>query len=146
THLAVLISQLQPYTPSLNHDGSTERFTVSVFLVPLDGSRPELVRLVGDLPAGSYSLARVIGADAETLWVDVNGLYGVDLDSRTVVTEADVARANPALDPSTFADTRGMDIVDDRLQIVSADRSAAWSLEPGSLRAAPVAARNVTRL
>jgi len=50
THLAVLIRQLQPYTPSLHHDPSTERFTVSVFLVPLDGSPPALVRLVGDLP------------------------------------------------------------------------------------------------
>ena len=34
THLATLISQLQPYTPSLHHDPSTERFTLSVFLVP----------------------------------------------------------------------------------------------------------------
>ena len=35
THLATLISQLQPYTPSLHHDPSTKRFTLSVLLSAL---------------------------------------------------------------------------------------------------------------
>jgi hypothetical protein len=102
-HLATLISQLQPYTPSLQRDPSKDRFTLSVFLVPLDGSEPKLVRLVRDLPAGSYSLARVIGSDGNTLWIDVNGLYGVDLGTYSLVPADDVARANPPSVPRQYS-------------------------------------------
>lgn len=145
THVATLISQLQPYTPSLNHDGSTERFSLGVFLVPLDGSAPQFVRLVRDLPPGGYSLARVIGSDGRTMWIAINGLYGVDLRSYAPVAEADVIKANPGLDPDRLGDTRGMDIVDGRLQIVADDRSAAWRLEPATLKAEPVTPRHVYR-
>lgn len=145
THLATLISQLQPYTPSLRHDSSTERFTLSVFLVPLDRSAPKLVRLARDLPAGSYSLARVIGSDGKTMWVDANGLYGVDLRTYSAVTADAVIEGNPELDRSWVNDTRGMDIVDGRLQMLARDRSEAYALDPDTLRATIVTPRVVNR-
>ena len=145
THVATLISQLQPYTPSLRRDSSAERFTLSVFLVPLDGSAPKLVPLVRDLPAGDYSLARVIGSDGSTMWIDANGLYGVDLRKYSLVTVDDVARANPGLDRAWMDDTRGMDIVDGRLQMLAHDRSAAYSLNPDTLQATAVAPQAVAR-
>jgi hypothetical protein len=137
THLATLISQLQPYTPSLHRDGSTDRFTLSLFIVPLDSSPPQTVRLVRDLPPGSYALARVIGSDGGTMWIDINGLYGVDLRTHAIVTEADVVKANPELDPNMLSHTRGMDIVNGRLQMMTHDRSGAWTLEPATLKAVP---------
>jgi hypothetical protein len=145
THLATLISQLQPYTPSLRHDASSERFTLSVFLVPLEGAEPKLVRLVRDLPAGSFSLARVIGSDGHTLWIAANDLCGVDLRTYSLVTVDQVAKANPRIDRAWFDDTRGMDIVDGRLQVLAHDRSAAYALDPDTLHAMPVTPQAVAR-
>ena len=73
--------------------------------MPLDGSAPKLVRLVRDLPAGGYSLARVIGSDGNTMWIDANGLYGVNLRTYSLVTADDVARANPGLDRTWVSDS-----------------------------------------
>jgi hypothetical protein len=145
THLATLIQRLQPYTPSLHRDPSKDRNTVSVFLVPLDGSAPKLVRLVGDLPPGSYSLARPIGSDGRTMWLSVNGLFGVELRSYALLTADDVRRANPQLDATWTADTRGMDIVDGRLRLLANDRSAAWAIDPATFKAVPVPPRPVNR-
>jgi hypothetical protein len=138
THLATLISTLQPYTPSLHRDGAKDRFTLSVFLVPLDGSTPRLVPLVRDQPAGGYNLARVIGGDGTTMWVDANGLYGVNLRTYAPITAGDASRASPGLDRTWFEDTRGMDIVGGRLQMLARDRSAAYALDPATLQAIAV--------
>lgn len=145
THLATLISQLQPYTPSLHHDASKERFTLGVLLVPLEGSETKLVRLVRDLPAGSYSLARVIGSDGRTMWIAANDLYGVNLKTYSLITADDIANANPALDRAWVSDTRGMDIVDGRLQMLAHDRSAAYALDPSTLKAVAVVPQPVVR-
>jgi len=139
-HVATLISTLQPYTPSLKGNPEDERDTVSVFIVPLDGAEPLLVPILGDLEHGGYSLAHVIGSDGRTLWVAVNGLRGVDLASRALVTAADVRAANPALPPGLLDDTRGMDLVEGRLRIRTPDRSAAWTLDPVTRVAAPATA------
>ncbi|MEO8591568.1 MAG: hypothetical protein ABI432_19460, partial [Flavobacteriales bacterium] len=40
THIAILIESLVPYMPSLHRDASKDRYRISVFLVPLDGSEP----------------------------------------------------------------------------------------------------------
>ncbi len=145
THLASLIDTRQPYTPSLHHDSSTERFTLSLFLVPLDGSPPRLVALKTDLRSGDYPLARVIGTDGHTMWADVNQLVGVNLRSYTRVTEDDVRRANPELDARWIEDTRGMDVVDGRLHMLSDDHRDARAIDPGTLRASAVPPKNIAR-
>ncbi|MFN7978584.1 MAG: hypothetical protein U0P30_10630 [Vicinamibacterales bacterium] len=144
-HLASLIDTRQPYTPSLNHNSSTPRFTLGRVLVPLDGSAPQLVELKSDLRAGGYSLARVIGTDGRTMWVDADGLVGVDLGTYRRVTADDVKAANPGLDARWIDDTRRMDIVDGRLHMLSDDHSDARALDPGSLRAARVPPMNLPR-
>jgi hypothetical protein len=143
THLATLIQQLQPYAASLHHDPSTERYMLSVFLVPLDGAAPKLVRIAEDQRPGSNSLAKVIGSDGRTLWLSAAGLHGVDLRSHALVTAADVRKANPQLAPIWTEDVSGIDIVDGRLRMLARDRSAAYSLDPATLRAEPVAPRPV---
>jgi hypothetical protein len=143
THLATLIQQLQPYAASLHHDPSTERYTLSVFLVPLDGAAPKLVRIAEDQRPGSNSLAKVIGSDGRMLWLSAAGLHGVDLRSHALVTAADVRKANPQLAPIWTEDVSGIDIVDGRLRMLARDRSAAYAIDPGTLRAEPVAPRPV---
>lgn len=79
THIATLIQTLEAYTPRLHRDGSKDRFTVSIFIVPLDGSEAKLIPLVEEQTFSSYQLAKVLGSDGSTLWFDVNGIGGVDL-------------------------------------------------------------------
>lgn len=145
THLASLIDTRQPYTPSLNHNSSTERFTVSLFLVPLDGSPTHLVPLQSDLRVDGYPLARIIGSDGRTIWADVAGLVGVDLRSYARVADDDVKAANPGLDPRWIDDTQRMDVVDGRLQMLSDDHRDARALDPDTRRAAPVRPKNLPR-
>lgn len=83
-HVATLIQTQEPYTPSLHRDGSKDTYTVSLFVVPLDGSDPWSVRLSEGLPSGSFSLAKVLGGDGERIWFDVNGTGHVDLSDRSV--------------------------------------------------------------
>lgn len=102
-HLATLLSRLQPYTPGLHRDPSRDRYTLSVLLVPLDGSAPRLVPVARDLPAGSFRLARVIGSDGRRLWVQVDGFVGVD-PATGALTRADslpagLDRGRPLSDP-----------------------------------------------
>src|SRR5690606_31359347 len=110
-----------------------------------EGSKTRLVRRVPDLPAGSYSLARVIGSDGRTMWIAANDLYGVNLQTYSLITADDIAKANPALDRAWVHDTRGMDIVEGRLQIVAHDRSAAYALDPSTLKAVAVVPQPVVR-
>ena len=145
THLASLIDTRQPYTPSLNHNSSTERFTVSLFLVPLDGTAVRLFQLKSDLRVDGYPLARIIGSDGRTLWLDVAGLAGVNLQTYARVTDDDVKAANPGLDARWIDDTRRIDVVDGRLQMLSDDHREARALDPASLRASPVPPKNVAR-
>lgn len=143
THLATLIQQPQPYAASLHHDPSKERFTLSVLLVPLDGAAPQLIRVAEDQRAGSYGLAKVIGSDGRTLWLSAAGLHGVDLRSHALVTAADVRKGNPQLPAIWTEDVSGIDLVDGRLRMMARDRSAAYALDPATLRAEPVPPRPV---
>ena len=90
THIATLIQTLEAYTPSLRRDGSKDRFTVSIFLVPLDGSAPKLIPIVNERTSSSYQLAKVLGSDGSTLWFDVNGIGGVDLKTYELLKPSEV--------------------------------------------------------
>ncbi len=89
-HIATLIQSLEAYTPSLHRDGSKDRFTVSIFIVPLDGGEPKLIPIVHERSFSTFQLAKVLGSDGRTLWFDVNGVGGVDLDSYEFVPEGQV--------------------------------------------------------
>lgn len=84
-HIATLIQSLEAYTPSLHRDGSKDRFTVSIFIVPLDGGGPKLIPIVHERSFSSFQLAKVLGSDGRTLWFDVNGVGGVDLKTYELV-------------------------------------------------------------
>ncbi|MEO8068286.1 MAG: hypothetical protein ABI599_11390 [Flavobacteriales bacterium] len=137
THIATLIESLVPYTPSLHRDASKDRYRVSVFLVPLDGSDPRLTPVTGELEGNSFSLAKILGSDGKTLWFDVVGIGGVDLKTFDVVGADDFRSVNPTLDPVWWEDGRGMEIRG-RLRSTARDQQSAMEFEPGTLKAVPV--------
>ena len=141
THIATLIEALEPYTPSLHRDHSKDRHRLSVFMVPLDGSAPKCIPLIGDLTPGAYSLGKILGSDGRTLWLDAAGIHGVDLRTYEVVRSSDLHELNPALDAMWFEDARGMEIIDGRLRMLAPDRSTAYSLDPLTRKAIAVESR-----
>ena len=49
--------------------------------MPLDGSDPRLIPLRSGLAPDGFGLAKVLGSDGRTLWFNVAGIGGVDLDA-----------------------------------------------------------------
>jgi hypothetical protein len=84
THIATLIQTLEAYTPSLHRDPGKDRYTLSVYVVPLAGGEAELVELASGLRTSEFALAKILGSDSQRLWVDVVGLKTVDLESHKV--------------------------------------------------------------
>lgn len=140
SHIATLIQTLEPYTPSLHRDHSKDRQRLSLLLVPLDGTAPRIVPIAADLVPGSYSLAKVLGSDGRTLWLDAVGLHGVDVKTYCRVDASDLRTANPSLQPQWWEDTRGMEVTD-RLRITAHDRSQALEIDPATRRATAIAPR-----
>lgn len=56
-HVATLIQTLEPYVPSLDRNHGNDRYSVSLFLVPLDGSDPRLILLRSGLANARQSVA-----------------------------------------------------------------------------------------
>lgn len=79
-----------------------------------------------------------MGSDGHTLWLDCTGLFGVRLSDYELITAQDLQRANPAIDPRWWADTRGMAVIDGKLHIMNDDRSAALDVEPTTWKATTV--------
>lgn len=141
THIASLIQTLEPYTPSLHHDPSTDRYRVSLLLIPLDGDGDHVVPVTEGLIANNMQLSRVLGSDGATLWLEVNGLYGVRLQDRKLITAKDIHEANPALDEMLLQDTRGMNVSEGRLHLMASDRSRAFDIDPATWKAMPAEPR-----
>lgn len=145
THIATLIQRLEPYVPSLHHDPSTDRYSVSLLLMPVKGGNGQVVPITGGLIANNFQLSRIMGSDGRTLWLEVNGLYGVTLDDHKIINDTELKHANPALDPMLFDDPRGMEVNDGRLHLMSSDRSRAFDIDPSTLKAIPAAPRPSAR-
>lgn len=97
-HLATLIQNGEPYVPTLDRNHGDDRYGVSLFLVPLDGSPTRLIPLRSGLEPGAAGTAKVLGSDGRTLWYSVAGVGGVKLDDYSLLPETAVA----AIDPRTL--------------------------------------------
>lgn len=95
-HIATLIQTLEAYTPSPNRDHSKDTYAVSLFIVPLDGSKPQLVPISSGHGGNTLGLARVLGGDGFTIWYNVNGVGGVDLKDFEPLTGAALKDAPPS--------------------------------------------------
>ncbi|MBL8696460.1 MAG: hypothetical protein JNJ88_20350 [Planctomycetes bacterium] len=104
-HVATLISKLEPYFPSLHRDGSKDTYELLLQLTPLDGAEPEVVSLASGLPGGAAAHARILGVSGGILWAEATGIYGVDLQSRSALTQSDVQSATKVPNPSRADET-----------------------------------------
>lgn len=94
-HVASLIRNLDPYVPSPNRDRGKDTYSISLFLVPLDGSGTRLIPLRSGLSPGAFGLARILGSDGRTLRFDVAGIGGLDLDTHGLRPQLEVSRVDP---------------------------------------------------
>jgi hypothetical protein len=104
THVATLIQNLEPYVPTLDHNHGNDRYCISLFLVPLDGSAPQLILLRENLEASVTGTARIFGVDGRTLWFNVAGIGGVDLADYSLLPEAEAAKVDPRSLPRPWGD------------------------------------------
>jgi hypothetical protein len=137
--IASLIQTADAHLPNWTGRGGGETVSVKLLLIPADGGAPALVPVASGLSPTAVSLARIIGSDGRTLWLDVAGLYGVRLADKTLTGPKELAAANPNLETSWWDDPRDIDIVDGRLHAMRRDRSAAIDVDPATWAAAPVA-------
>lgn len=89
-HIATFIQTLIPYTPSLNRNHGEDRYRLSLFVVPLDGSTPRMVDIQPDPAPSAFHLAKILGSDGRILWFDVGELGGVDLTTYKLVRPGEV--------------------------------------------------------
>lgn len=139
THIASFIQYTDPHLPRVTGRGGDETTSISILLIPLDGSEPKLVPVVSVLDGNGYTLSRIMGSDGHTLWFDCTGLFGVRLRDHELIGPKELHAANPSIDPKWWEDPRGADIIDGRLHIMNDDRSAALDVDPGTWKAASVA-------
>lgn len=136
--IASLIRTTDPHPVEISGRGASTTASVSILLIPLDGSSAQVVPVASGLNGNSLGLSRIMGSDLHTLWFDAAGLCGVRLSDYELITPEDLRKANPTLDPSWWEDPRGMRIADGRLYVMRIDRSAAIAVDPATLRAADV--------
>ncbi|MBL7964669.1 MAG: hypothetical protein JNM31_12600 [Flavobacteriales bacterium] len=89
-HIVLLVQHLEAYIPSLHRDHSKDTYSVSLFIVPLDGGAPQLVKVREGLSAGSFSLAKVLGSDGRALWYDIGGAGAIDLKTFKPLPQAEL--------------------------------------------------------
>ncbi|MES2625407.1 MAG: hypothetical protein V4628_09020 [Pseudomonadota bacterium] len=99
THIATLIQTLEPYVPSLNRNAGDDRYSLSLFLYPLDGDAPgRMINIATGLGANDFNLVRLVGSDNETVWFNCNGVGGVNLETGKILSEAELRDASPSFE------------------------------------------------
>lgn len=87
-HVATWIQTLEPYIPSLHRDHSKDRYALAVCVVPLDGGAARLVPVHRNLTPNQFALARILGSDGSSLWVEAHEVSAIDLQTWRVRTPA----------------------------------------------------------
>jgi hypothetical protein len=88
--IATLLQATDPQVPEITGRGGNTTASISLLLIPLDGSDPKKILIAEELTSNQYALAKLLGSDGSTLWFDVNGLGGVDLRHMNVLEPADI--------------------------------------------------------
>lgn len=99
--VAVLMQSLVPYTPSLNRNHGNDTFTVSMLLVPLDGSPVRMIPIEGTIAPSATGLARVLGVKGDRLWFRAGEIGAIDLTTFAQVKDVNVSRS-PVGSPMPF--------------------------------------------
>lgn len=94
-HVATLIQILEPYIPSPNRNHGNDTYSISIFIAPVDGSRPRLVPISSGHSANALGLVQVLGGDGHNMWFNVNEVGAVDLKSYKLLTGSALRDAPP---------------------------------------------------
>ncbi len=162
-HIATLISTLEPYMVSLHRDPANDRYRVSLFLHPIDGSSSgRLIPIASGMRVADLRFgARMLGNDGSNLWFFVNGVGALNYATEKIITAADLRRMNPSLthlpgvdnsnDPLLSPEVRKFKAppadlwADDsrrysfgqRLQVTAPDFRRTFEVDPATLKASP---------
>jgi hypothetical protein len=102
THIATLIQSTDPHLPEISGRGGNTTTSISILLIPLDGSAPKKIGIAEGLAPNQFALAKILGSDGHVLWFDVNGLGGVDLERLELLKPADVRHPHVPAPASPF--------------------------------------------
>ncbi len=108
-HIASLLQATDPHLPEISGRGGNTTTSVSILLIPLDGSAPKKIPIAEGLTSNQFALAKILGTDGRVLWFDVNGIGCVDLERMKLLAPAEVrapyvpTSARPfAISPDTY--------------------------------------------
>ncbi|MEK7781914.1 MAG: hypothetical protein AAB370_10490 [Verrucomicrobiota bacterium] len=133
--IATLISTLEAYVPSLHRNPNKDRYSVSLFLWPVNGGSPgRLIPLAKNLQAQETHWAELLGGDGRTVWFKLKGIGGVELATGKRIGPAELRAANPTLAES-WDDPRRISFTQ-RLQLTLPDRTVV-EIDPQTLKASP---------
>ncbi len=90
THIASLIQATDPHLPEITGRGAKTTTTVSLLLIPTDGSAPHQLLIGEGLRSEQIRMARILGSDGRVLWFDVNGLGGADLERHVLLDPSEM--------------------------------------------------------
>ncbi|MBK8227809.1 MAG: hypothetical protein IPK70_11625 [Flavobacteriales bacterium] len=89
-HIGSLIQATDPHLPEISGRGGNTTTSISILLIPLDGSEPKKIVIAEGLTPNQYALAKILGSDGQVLWFDVNGIGGVGLKRMQLLKPAEV--------------------------------------------------------
>ncbi len=132
--VATLIQTREAYVPSPNRNPDNDRFSVSLFVFPIDGSSPgKMYPIAKGLQARDFNLSKLYGDDGVNVWFNLKGFGGINLQSGKLISGNDLTAANRTL-KHNWDDYRRYDF-DRRLRFTSEDRRQVYELVPESLKA-----------
>lgn len=133
--IATLIQTLEAYVPSLHRNPGKDRYSVSLFLWPVNGGSPgRMIPLAKNLQAQESSWSELLGGDGRTIWFKLNGIGGVELATGKRIGPAELRAANPTL-AEPWDDPRRISF-NQRLQLTLPDRTVV-EIDPQTLKASP---------
>lgn len=135
--IATLIQTLEAYVPSLHRDPAKDRYRISLFLWPVDGTTAgRLIPLAKERPAQSQGI-ELLGGDGRWVWFELDGIGAVDVATGQRIGAAELRAANPALAES-WDDPRRIGF-QQRLRLTLPDRTVL-EVDPRTLQTSPAPA------
>lgn len=89
-HIATLLQSTDPHLPEITGRGAKTTTTVSLLLIPIDGSAPHQLLIGEGFRSEQIRMARILGNEGRVLWFDVNGLGGADLERHVLLDPSEI--------------------------------------------------------
>ena len=137
THILQLIRTTERSLPALHRNRDRDRFRIDLLAIPIaDPTRQATFTLRRQQQRNALQpMTKILGADADVVWVDALGVLAVNLKTGRIVSEKDLRKQNPALD--LFLNTARPEFTD-RFVAVLPDRSAAYAFPAETFQATAV--------